>query len=129
MQIRCGFIGGVALLIGLVCVAQERVHVIYFRWNSPILLPSMEQRVLTAAQTAKLARRVEVTGYTDTSLSDAESVDISDRMAKAVVAELIRHGVPREVIVSRGLGEVNLVKDTGDGVIEPRNRRVEIVIR
>ena len=131
MQTRRGFIGGAALLAGLPCEAQERVYVVYFRWNSAVLRSTMAPRVAAAARTARLSQseRVEVTGYTDTSLSDAESLDMSNRMAKAVANELMWLGVPAEAIVLRGLGEVNLVKDTADGVIEPYNRRVEIVIK
>lgn len=132
MQSRRGFIG--VALAGLCqrARAQEPERfVIYFRWNSAVLRPVMEPLVLAAAQSAKLRRshRVEVTGYTDTSLSDDESRDISYRMAQVVADTLLRHGVAGETIVSRGLGEVNLVKATADGVIEPYNRRVEIVIR
>ena len=51
------------------------------------------------------------------------------RMAATVADELMKQGVAPETIVFRGLGEVNLVKETADGVIEPYNRRVEIVLR
>lgn len=131
MQTRRSFIG--IALAGLCqpSEAQERLFIIYFRWNSAALRNTMEQRVRAAAQSAKSShsQRVEVTGYTDTSLSDAESLDISNRMAQAVADELVRHGVAGDTLIVRGLGEVDLVKATADGVIEPYNRRVEIVIR
>jgi hypothetical protein len=45
-----------------------------------------------------------------------------------VANELIREGVPATDIVTVGRGEENLLVPTADGVREPRNRRVEIVV-
>ena len=46
--------------------------------------------------------------------------------ADAVAAVLARKGVERERIKTEGLGETHLAVQTGDGVREPRNRRVII---
>jgi OmpA-OmpF porin, OOP family len=110
--------------------AQEpaRFFLIYFRWNSTILRPNMLRRILEAARAAQHHRtaRVEVAGYTDTSMSDDDSMNISLRMAEVVADELIKQGVKANVIAVSAMGESNLVKPTADGVIEPYNRRVEI---
>jgi hypothetical protein len=45
-----------------------------------------------------------------------------------VAAELVRQGVPATDIVTVGRGEEDLLVPTADGVREPRNRRVEIVV-
>jgi outer membrane protein OmpA-like peptidoglycan-associated protein len=45
-----------------------------------------------------------------------------------VAAELVRDGVPRNVISIQGFGETHLLVPTGQGVREPQNRRVEIII-
>ena len=50
------------------------------------------------------------------------------RRADAVAGELVRNGVPRDVIAIKGYGETQLLMPTGQGVREPQNRRVEIVI-
>jgi hypothetical protein len=42
--------------------------------------------------------------------------------------ELVRQGVPADAIAVVGRGEANPLVATGDGVREPQNRRVEIVI-
>ena len=91
----------------------------------------MQQRILEAARTAQHYRavRIEVAGYTDTSMSDAESMDISMRTAKVVANELVKHGAKANAIVVSGMGEDGLVKRTADGVIEPHDRGVEIRIR
>jgi len=54
---------------------------------------------------------------------------LSVRRAENVAAELVRDGVPRNVISIHGYGETHLLVPTGPGVREPQNRRVEIIIR
>jgi outer membrane protein OmpA-like peptidoglycan-associated protein len=126
----------VALLTACLTVdskAQEysQVYRIYFRWNSAVLRPNMRKLVFEAAQYAKYyqSSRVAVTGYTDTSMSDAESRAISIRMAQAVADELTKHGVARDILVIRGMGEEYLFEATADGVLKSKNRRVEIAIQ
>ena len=113
--------------------AQERrrFYRIYFRWNSAVLRPSMQKLVFQAAQYATYynSSRIAIIGYTDTSMSDAESMDISIRMAQSVADELVKHGVARDILIVQGKGEENLSEETADGVIKSRNRRVEISIQ
>ena len=54
---------------------------------------------------------------------------LSMRRAQTVTAELVRDGVPKDVISVQGYGETHLVVQTGPNVREPQNRRVEIIIR
>ena len=51
------------------------------------------------------------------------------RRAETVRAMLIARGVAPENIVAVGRGKRELLVPTADGVAEPRNRRVEIVVR
>jgi outer membrane protein OmpA-like peptidoglycan-associated protein len=53
---------------------------------------------------------------------------LSIRRANAVKAELIRNGVPANIITAQGFGQTNLLVPTGPGVREPQNRRVEIIL-
>jgi outer membrane protein OmpA-like peptidoglycan-associated protein len=46
-----------------------------------------------------------------------------------VQGELVRNGVPQNVITIRGFGEQNPLVPTAASVREPQNRRVEIVIQ
>ena len=68
-------------------------------------------------------------GYTDTSGTAAYNQRLSVRRAEAVAAELVRRGVPRNAISIQGFGETHLLVPAGPGVREPRNRRVEIILR
>jgi hypothetical protein len=72
--------------------------------------------------------RVTVTGYTDTSGSAAYNLELSQRRAEIVANELEGEGVLATDIVTVGRGEEDLLVPTADGVSEPRNRRVEIVV-
>jgi hypothetical protein len=72
--------------------------------------------------------QVSVTGYTDTSGSAAYNLELSQRRAEVVANELMREGVPATDIVTLGRGEEDLLVPTADGVREPRNRRVEIIV-
>jgi hypothetical protein len=45
-----------------------------------------------------------------------------------VANELIAEGIPANQVVAVGRGEEDLLVPTPDGVREPRNRRVEIVV-
>jgi hypothetical protein len=74
------------------------------------------------------AAQITVTGYTDTVGSAAYNLELSEQRAEVVANELIRRGVPATDIVTVGRGEENLLVPTADGVSEPRNRRVEIVV-
>lgn len=137
METRRGLALKAAALLGMLVSrrseAQEhaRSFLIYFRWDSAVLKPVMQKRVLEAARSARHHRsgRIEVTGYADTSMTDAASNEISIRMAHAVSDELTKHGITRDIIVVRGMGEENLSEMTADGVVNSKNRRVEIAIR
>jgi outer membrane protein OmpA-like peptidoglycan-associated protein len=58
-----------------------------------------------------------------------ELVDIwrALRRANAVRDALVRKGVPTQAITV--IGEQGLLVQTGDGVREPQNRRVEILVQ
>jgi hypothetical protein len=99
----------------------------------------LDQRTLTDADRRIIAQaaqdfremgspRITVTGYTDTSGSAEYNLELSQQRAEVVANELQREGVPATSIITIGRGEENLVVPTPDGVVEPRNRRVEIVV-
>lgn len=82
---------------------------------------------------AEIAERpvpdVRVVGHTDAVGSDPANDALGLQRAEVVRAALVRLGVPRADIevVSRGKREPAV--PTADGVAEPRNRRVEIIVR
>jgi len=72
---------------------------------------------------------VVVVGHTDAVGSSTFNDELARKRADAVKAMLIGRGVPADDIVAIGRGKRELLVPTADGVAEPRNRRVEIIVR
>lgn len=111
--------------------SPARTFLVFFDWNRADLTERGRQIISEAAQTRSRQRvtRIEVSGHTDTSGSANYNQGLSERRAATVAAELVRLGVPRNEIVTRGFGQSQLLVQTADNVREPQNRRVEIVLR
>ena len=111
--------------------APARSYLVFFDWDKADLTERARAIVKQAADNSTRVQvtRIEVNGYTDTSGTRAYNQGLSVRRAKAVAGELVRDGVPRDVIAVKGFGETHLLVSTGPGVREPQNRRVEIIIR
>lgn len=71
---------------------------------------------------------IAVNGYTDTSGTPQRNLLVSDHRAHAVAGALIHEGVAASRVRAQGFGEANLRVRTGEGVKEPRNRRIEVAI-
>jgi outer membrane protein OmpA-like peptidoglycan-associated protein len=82
---------------------------------------------------ADLARRgipdVLVIGHTDAVGSDPFNDALARQRAESVRAALIRRGLAPEAIVAEGRGKREPLVPTPAGIAEPRNRRVEIIVR
>ncbi|MBX6747532.1 MAG: OmpA family protein, partial [Acetobacteraceae bacterium] len=72
---------------------------------------------------------IEVAGHADRSGTPQYNMRLSRRRAETVAAELVRHGISRNEITIEAFGESRPLVPTADGVREPQNRRVEIVLR
>jgi len=72
---------------------------------------------------------VLVVGHTDTVGSDQLNDTLGQQRADTVRAALMRLGIPAEDIHAISRGKRSLAVPTADGVAEPRNRRVEIIVR
>ena len=114
-------------------VAQgvARTYLVFFDWDKADLTPRARQVVSEAAQatTHTQVTRIQVNGYTDTSGTPRYNQGLSVRRAQSVANELVRDGVPRAAISIQGYGETRLLVPTGNGVREPQNRRVEIILQ
>jgi hypothetical protein len=110
--------------------AELGEFLIWFDTNQSTLTPEGLRVITQAAEAYKQrgAARVTVIGHTDTVGSAANNLRLSERRADTVANELIREGVPAADIITIGRGEEDLLVPTADGVNEPRNRRVEIVV-
>jgi OmpA-OmpF porin, OOP family len=111
--------------------AAARSYLVFFDWDKATLTDRARQIIAQAAAASTKVEytRIEVNGHTDTSGTARYNQGLSVRRAEAVVAELVRDGVPRNVISIQGFGNTRLLVTTGPGVREPQNRRVEIVLQ
>jgi OOP family OmpA-OmpF porin len=111
-------------------VMQAKSYLVFFDFDSSKLTADAQSIVSTAAADALRggSPRIDVTGHTDRSGSDAYNQALSIRRATSVQDALVADGVPVSSIVIRGAGESEPLIPTADGVREPQNRRVEIVI-
>jgi OmpA-OmpF porin, OOP family len=111
--------------------APARSYLVFFDWDKADLTERARSIVKEAADNSTRVQvtRIEVNGYTDTSGKPTYNQGLSMRRAQSVAAELVRDGVPRNVIAIQGFGDTHLLVATGPGVREPQNRRVEIIIR
>jgi outer membrane protein OmpA-like peptidoglycan-associated protein len=72
---------------------------------------------------------VLVIGHTDKVGNDAYNDALSKARAEVVRKALAERGVAAENMVLVGRGKREPMVPTADGVAEPRNRRVEILVR
>ncbi len=108
----------------------NRTYLVFFDWDRADLTNRARQIIAEAAQatTRVQTTRIEVSGYTDSSGTARYNQGLSVRRAQNVSAELVRLGVPRQAITVQGFGETRQLVQTANGVREPQNRRVEIVL-
>ncbi len=108
-----------------------RTYLVFFDWDRADLTGRARQIVAEAVSAATRVQvtRIEVAGHADRSGSERYNMGLSIRRAQAVADELVRDGVPRGSITTQGFGESQPLVPTANGVREPHNRRVEIVLR
>jgi outer membrane protein OmpA-like peptidoglycan-associated protein len=77
--------------------------------------------------------KFEIRSHTDCRGSFEYNDDLSSKRAKEVLDYLVKKGVPRSIITSKGFGERELVNECSDGVpceenLHQENRRTEFVV-
>ncbi|QQS13146.1 MAG: OmpA family protein [Rhodospirillales bacterium] len=105
-------------------------YIVFFDFDRANITPQAMTTIkqAAAAATAGKKTRIGVTGHADRSGNDAYNMALSLRRANAVKDALVREGIPAANIAVVGRGESQPLVQTADGVREPQNRRVEIVL-
>ncbi len=72
---------------------------------------------------------VAVGGYTDTAGTPDKNLAVSEKRARLIADALAHEGVAAQRISAQGFGQTHLRFSTGDNKKEPRNRRIEILLK
>lgn len=105
-------------------------YLVFFGFDRATLDEQARQVVAQAAEAyrARGQAQLTVTGFTDLAGRPHYNQRLSERRAQAVEAELVRQGVPAASVTTIARGQDDPLVPTADGVREPRNRRVSIVL-
>ena len=107
-----------------------RSFLVFFDWNRADLTARARQIIGEAAEAARAQpARIEVAGHADRSGTPQYNQALSRRRAETVAEELIKRGIARQELTITAFGETQPLVATADGVREPQNRRVEIILK
>lgn len=108
-----------------------RNFMLFFGDDHANVTPGSEAVIQEAARAARATpnARITVSGNTDTFGGSAYNRALSLRRAEAVRDALVQDGINPATISVVGHGEDALLVSTRDGVREPKNRRVEIMVQ
>jgi outer membrane protein OmpA-like peptidoglycan-associated protein len=111
--------------------AKTVSFMVFFDWDRSNLSQQALNTIKQASDQFKATgkARITATGHTDKSGPENYNMALSLRRANAVKDALVRNGVPATAISVIGKGETQPLVQTADGVREPQNRRVEIVLQ
>jgi outer membrane protein OmpA-like peptidoglycan-associated protein len=111
--------------------APARTYLVFFDWDRADLTSRAREIIGEAASNSRRVQstRIEVAGHADRSGTPQYNQRLSQRRAEAVANELVNRGIGRNEITVTAFGESRPLVATADGVREPQNRRVEIVLR
>ncbi len=108
--------------------APARVFTLYFV-DGTRLTPESIRTLDELRRIVTPASDVQITGHTDTVGDGASNDKLSIDRAIEVRAALVAQGLPVANARATGRGERELRVPTADGVNEPANRRVEVIVR
>jgi outer membrane protein OmpA-like peptidoglycan-associated protein len=111
--------------------AAPLIAIVYFASGSSALEPAsaLELDKAVAEIRRRDSRDVSIDGHTDTTGDPQSNLRISLERARAVQEYLVRAGVKVEWMTVSYHGKGNPLVPTADNVDEPRNRRVEVIVR
>lgn len=108
----------------------QKNFIVFFDFDKAAITPEAAKVIQQAASASKSsgAARIDLTGHTDLSGSAKYNQALSQKRGDAVKAQLVQLGIPADQIVVVAKGKSSPMVPTPDGVREPQNRRVEIVL-
>jgi outer membrane protein OmpA-like peptidoglycan-associated protein len=104
---------------------------VFFRFESEQLTPESRAQLPDILQAVKnhAAREVVVIGHTDSTGASGRNYNLGLSRARTVRDILVSIGLESAIIQVISHGEADPLVPTADEIFEPRNRRVEIMVR
>ena len=104
---------------------------LYFIEGTTTIVPSSREMLeqIRAEVARRPAAEVQVTGHTDTTGTEDRNDQLSLQRANEIVGFLVSEGFSRDMLSAVGRGERDLAVQTGQGVANATNRRVEVIVR
>ena len=111
-------------------VPLAKSFLVFFDFDKSDITAEAAKIINQAAAAAKdqKSTSVQLIGHTDLSGSEKYNLALSLRRANAVKAALVKLGIPADEIGVIGKGKSEPLVATKDGVREPQNRRVQILL-
>lgn len=125
------FYAGALLAAGMAFAAQAQgAFTVFFNLGSAAITPAGMEIIDAAAEEYREtgSTSVSIIGHTDTTGSREFNLQLSQRRAEAVAAELRSRGVPPDEVILGWRGQDDLAVQTADNVAEQQNRRAEIAV-
>ncbi|HSR73071.1 MAG TPA: OmpA family protein [Kiloniellales bacterium] len=111
-------------------MAEPETFLVYFAFDSAEVnnqgMAIIDEAVANAREVD--ASGISLTGHADRAGPEEYNLQLSLRRASAVRDAMVARGVPAGDITLAGRGEAEPAVPTADGVREPANRRVEIIV-
>lgn len=110
---------------------QSISFILYFEEGTTVVVPDSKKTLMDLFEEVEKRQAVEVqvTGHTDTVGSVIDNDRLSQERARTIKENLIERGLQASFIRAVGRGERELLVATPDNFREPRNRRVEVIVR
>jgi outer membrane protein OmpA-like peptidoglycan-associated protein len=102
--------------------------VVYFAFDKADLTPSAESTLNSIIGDIKDRDLggITVGGHTDTAGPPDYNMQLSQRRANTVAAELVKAGIPARIVTTEAFGETDLAVQTPDNTPDQANRRATI---
>lgn len=115
----------------VVAPVVPETYIVFFDFDKYYLTSQAKETIQRAADAYKRggSARVEISGHTDTRGKPTYNQRLSQRRAQQVKTYMAALGVPAGDIVTRAMGERELMVPTANNVREAKNRRAEIVLK
>lgn len=111
--------------------AKKDTFEVFFDYDKATISDTAAKIILDAATSAKNEKVTSITlsVHTDASGGTGASHSLAERRLNAISAELTKDGIPPGQIILSDVGTEKPLIPTEDGLHEPQNRRMEIILR